>query len=77
MLLLGSCGRSGSCLNLGMLLGHQRRMLLLVWVMLGGLVLLVLLLLVQPRRISLRVLMLMRKNVLSLRLKHDESKNRR
>ena len=76
MLLLSSCSRSGSCLNLGMLLGHQRRMLLLVWVMLGGLVL-VLLLLVQPRRVSLRVLMLMGKNVLSLRLKHDEPKNRR
>ena len=42
----------------------------LVWVVLGLMVLLLLLLMLQPGGVS-GVLMLMRKNVLSLRLKHD------
>lgn len=72
MLLLG-CGGGG--LDLSMLLGDEGGMLLLVLgmrlsrVVLLLLVLLLLLLLVlQPRGISLRVLMLMREDVLALRL---------
>lgn len=67
MLLSGGGSGSGR-LNLGMLLGGQRMLLLLSLVRMG---LVVLLLMLQPRGISLRVLMLMRKNVLGLRLKHD------
>lgn len=74
MLLLSGRGRSGSCLDLGMLLSHQG-MLLLVRMVLGGLVML--LLLMQPRRVGLRILMLMGKNVRGLRLKHDGSKARK
>ena len=56
-----------------MLLGDQRRMLLLSLVRVG----LVVLLLLQPGRISLRILMLMREDVLSLRLEHGgPAKNR-
>lgn len=71
-MLLLSCGSSGgSGLNLGMLLGDKRRMLLcLMWVVLGLVLLLLLLLMLQPGGISLRILVLMRKDVLTLRLKH-------
>lgn len=75
MLLLSS---SGSCLNLlGMLLGDKGVLLLLVLLLvLGvrlGLVVLwlgLVLLVLQPGRISLRVLVLVREDVLALRLKH-------
>lgn len=61
--------RSGSGLNLGMLLSDQGGVLLLVLlVRLGLVVLLLLLLVLQPRGISLRVLMLVREDVLALRL---------
>lgn len=68
MLLLCS---GGSSLHLGMLLGDQGSVLLLrlVWVRLS-LVVLLLLLMLHPRRISLGVLMLVGEDVLGLRLKH-------
>jgi hypothetical protein len=78
MLLLSRGGGSGSGLDLGMLLGHQRRVLLLRVVLRLVVLLLLLLLVLQPGRISLRVLVLVGKNVLGLRLEHDgPAKNRR
>lgn len=65
MLLLGSGGSSGCCLNLGMLLGE---VLLLSRMVLLGLVLLLLVL--QPRRVGLGILVLMGEDVLGLRLEH-------
>jgi hypothetical protein len=58
-------------LHLGVLLSDQGSVLLLrlVWVRLSLMVLLLLLML-QPRGISLGVLMLVRENVLGLRLEH-------
>jgi hypothetical protein len=69
VLLLSSGRRRRSGLHLGMLLGHQGRMLLLglVWMVLSLVVLLLLLLMLQPGGIS-RILMLMGENVLGLRL---------
>jgi hypothetical protein len=61
--------RSGSSLNLGMLLSDQGGVLLLVLLVRLCLVMLLLLLLVlQPRGISLWVLMLVGEDVLALRL---------
>lgn len=64
------CGGGGS-LHLGMLLGDQGSVLLLrlVWVRLSLMVLLLLLML-HPRRVCLGILMLVGEDVLGLRLKH-------
>jgi hypothetical protein len=80
VLLLCYSGGSGSCLSLGMLLsgegGVLRMMLVLVLLLLMVLslmvllLLLLLLLLVQPGRFSLRVLVLVREDVLGLSLQH-------
>jgi hypothetical protein len=81
MLLLSHRGGGGSGLGLSMLLGCKGGMLLLVlrlmlWVMMMLLLLMMLrrlvLLMLQPRQFSLRVLVLVGENVLSLSLKHDE-----
>lgn len=75
VLLLSSCSGGCSRLDLGMLLGDQRRMRLLSLVRVG--LMMLLLLLLQPGRISLRILVLVGKDVLSLRLKHGgPAKNR-
>jgi hypothetical protein len=80
VLLLCYGGGSGRCLSLGMLLsgegGVLRMMLVLVLLLLMVLslmvllLLLLLLLLVQPGRFSLRVLVLVREDVLGLSLQH-------
>ena len=70
-MLLLRCGSSG--LNLSMLLSNQGGVLLrMLGVRLGLVMLLLLLLMLQPRGISLGVLMLMGKDMLALCLEHGE-----